>query len=621
VSLPKILFPHATKHRRFLWVNLQLQQLCRTSRGEDDEELKQALDHLPQGLDATYTRVLDDIAGSEQRARKIALECFRWLMYAKQPLSVEVLRVAVALLKSPRTTKELMLRRPPGAYIVEECRNLVQLSELGWPDEIVTPIHFSFLEYLHNLPLEELRGNSWNSLEDSRESESILACRCMDWLLLTLPDDWEHSDILTSYIQLSYPTKFFDKHAKAAVTGSCKSPTNLLTSVNRLLNTENGKLASLVKLRLMRMPLGKAKEGRDFDGTLSRNYLLWTSDLYHIPGIDTKWIKLGISKYALHLAVWFRPEEIQKLISNGHYVDELDPCQQTPLSYACEKGCLATVETLLRAGARLEANSWRTSPLGVAIQNDHFELTKTLLEANADICFRSDTEGHVPLMMAVSLRMVQLLCEAHDFDINATDRVGRSILGYYVGFGALRHVTATEATRVLEYLISRGADLYAKSKARMSLVDYAACRRNGGEPLEFLLRCDPKLIEKEAHEWTPLHWACREGNLRMAEILLRHGSKVTKVTTLQPPRSWTPFDICIHYGQDLRTFDKTTTDALGRPSEIRISADLLLEEQIEYGSLEAIRLGREINCPLCSMQANVCNATVFFFLHPLRDQY
>ena len=171
-------------------MNLQLQQLCRTSRGEDFEELKQVLDHLPQGLDATYTRVLNDIAGGDKRARKIALECFRWLVYAKQPLSVEVLRVAVALLKSPRTARELASRRPPAEYILEECRNLVQLSELGWPDEIVTPIHFSFLEYLQNLPVEELQGDFWDSLADNRDSESILACRCMDWLLLALPDDW-----------------------------------------------------------------------------------------------------------------------------------------------------------------------------------------------------------------------------------------------------------------------------------------------------------------------------------------------------------------------------------------------------------------------------------------------
>lgn len=596
---------HIPNLRRFLWVNLQLQQLCRTSRGEDDEELKQALDCLPRGLAAMYTRIFDDIAGGDKRARNVSLECFRWLIYAKQPLSMEVLRVAVALLKSPRTAQELMSRRPPGEYILEECRNLLQPTTFRFNDELITPIHFSFLEYLQDLP-DELGSNFWKSLKDNRESESVLACRCMDWLLLTLPNDWAHSDVWGSYQQLSYPTKFFDKHARSAIVGSCDSPNNLLTSVRRLLDADIGKLASLVKLRLMRMPLGRTREGRDFDETLSRNYLLWTSDLYLIPGLDSQWIELDIPKHALHLAVWFRPGMVEKLLSDGHNVDELDVSQLTPLSYACEKGCLASVELLLRAGARLDADRWQNSPLGLAIQNDHLELTKLLLKAKANVFVLLDTEGHVPLMMAVSLKMVELLCESHDFDLNATDHVRRSILGYYVGFLPPRYVAPTEATRILEYLISRGADMYVKSNAKMNLVDYAACRADGGEPLELLLQLDSRLISREPHEWSALHWACREGHARMAKVLLGHGSEAKGITTLQPPRSWTPYDIYLHYGQDLRSSEETITHALGRSDEVNVCADLSPEEQIDYNSLEATELPRHIKCSLCTMLINVC---------------
>jgi ankyrin repeat protein len=563
-----------------------------------------------------YTRIFDEIAGGDKRVRNFSLECFRWMIYAKQPLTMEVLRVAIALLKSPSTVQELMSRRPPGEYIVEECQNLVQLSKLRLNDELITPIHFSFLEYLQHLPVDELEGDFWNSLKDSRESESILACRCINWLLLTLPDDWAHSDVWASYMQLSYPTKFFDKHAKSAISGSCDSPTDLLTSINQLLRADTGRLASLVKLRLMRMPLGEARQGRDFDETLSRNYLLWTSDLYLIPGLDNKWIELSIPKHALHLAVWFRPEELEKLLANGHDVNELDICQQTPLSYACEKGCLASVEVLLRAGARLDADRGQRSPLGLAIQNDHFELTKLLLKAKANVCDLSDTEGHVPLMMAVSLKMVELLCESHDFDLDAIDRVGRSILGHYVGFQPPRYVLPTEATRILEYLISRGADMYAKSKAGMNLVDYAACRSDGDGSLKFLLQLDSTLIEKEVHEWTALHWTCREGLAQMARVLLGRGSEVKKITTLQPPRDWTPYDIYIHYGQDLRNLDESTAQALGRSEEICTNTDLSSEEQIEYSSLEVTELTRHIKCSLCAMLVNVCSSILLLFISP-----
>lgn len=406
-------------------------------------------------------------------------------------------------------------------------------------------------------------------------------------------------------MQLSYPTKFFDKHAKSAFTGSDKSPTNLLASVNRLLHADNGKLVSLVKLRLMRMPLGKAKEGRDFDEALSQNYLLWTSDLYLIPGLDRQWTDLGIPKHALHLAVWFRPEKLEKLLSDGHDVDELDVYQQTSLSYACEKGCLASVEVLLQAGARLDADCWRNSPLGLAIQNDHLELTKLLLKAKANVSILSDTEGHVPLMMAVSLNMVELLCEAHDFDLDATDRVGRSILGYYVGFQLPRNIAPTEVTRILEYLINRGADMYTKSKAGMNLVDYAVCRSDADESLKLLLQLNPSFIEKETHEWTALHWTCKEGHAQMAKLVLEHGAEAKTIATLQPPRTWSPYDIYIHYGQELRHLDETTENALGRSEETYVSADPLPGEQIDFSSLEVTELARHVRCFLCAMLINV----------------
>lgn len=551
-----------------------------------------------------YTRIFDDIAGGDKRARNISLECFRWLMYAKQPLSMEILRVAVALLKSPCTAQELLSRRPPGEYILEECRNLLQPSRLRLNDQLIIPVHFSFLEYLHDLP-DELASDFWNSLKDSRESESILACRCMDWLLLTLPNDWAHSDVWASYQELSYPTKFFDKHARSATVGSCDSPNNLMTSVNRLLGTNTGKLASLVKLRLMRMPLGRTREGRDFDENLSQNYLLWTSDLYLVPGLDSQLLELGIPKHALHLAVWFRPGKVEKLLSDGHDVDELDVCQLTPLSYACEKGCLASVEQLLRAGARLDADCWQNSPLGLAIQNDHLELTKLLLKTKANVSILSDTEGHVPLMMAVSLNMVELLCESHDFDLDATDLVGRSILGYYVGFQLPRNIAPTEATRILECLIHRGADMYTKSKAGMNLVDYAVCRGDADETLKLLLQLNPSFIEKETHEWTALHWTCKEGHAQMAKLVLEHGAEAKTIATLQPPRTWSPYDIYIHYGQELRHLDETTENALGRSEETYVSADPLPGEQIDFSSLEVTELARHVRCFLCAMLINV----------------
>jgi len=556
-----------------------------------------------------YTRIFDEISEGDEDARKVALECFRWMLYAKQSPSLEVLRVSVALLESPGTTADLSARLPPGEYILEECRNLLQLDELDMFDPSIAPIHFSFLEYLKDLPTDRLQGDFWTPLTEKHNSESILAVRCMEWLLFALPEDWTQQAIdFDADKHLSYPTEYFDKHAKCAINGSGTPPADLMVSVNRFLNADAGKLDCLVHFRLMRMPLGEID--RVVDKKFSRNYLLWTSDLFLIPGLDRKWTELEIPKYALHLAVWYRPGELQRLLSNGHHVDELDRCYRTPLSYACEKGCWISVNTLLLAGAKVDAHPWQLSPLGLAIMNNHLELTKVLLMGKADVKLLPDIGGQIPLMMAASLEMVKLLCEIHDFDIDATNSVGRSVLGHYVGAEEFfRYLSSVSSTQILRYLISRGADLYVKSKAGMSLVDYAACSMCGsgpGEPLKFLLERDPKLTDKEAHEWTSLHWACREGNFAAVKTLLEHGCEVKKVTTLYPTQSWTPYDILIHYCGDSRGFDESTTHELGQLQEIRSGADPLPGVQIDYSSLKAIKGHRSTKCSLCEMYVDVC---------------
>ena len=100
----------------------------------------------------------------------------------------------------------------------------------------------------------------------------------------------------------------------------------------------------------------------------------------------------------------------------------------------------------------------------------------------------------------------------------------------------------------------------------------------------------------------------------MVRVLLGRGSEVKKITTLQPPRDWTPYDIYIHYGQDLRNLDESTAQTLCRSEEICTNTDLSSEEQIEYSSLEVTELSRHVKCSLCAMLVNVCNIIPLLFI-------
>ena len=106
----------------------------------------------------------------------------------------------------------------------------------------------------------------------------------MDWLSVALLEKWDYSNVVAAYLDLSYPIRFFDKHAVRATGADLTSPSRLLVSTNRLLGVDPRKIAALARFRLISTPLGQQALGQTFDELISRNYLLWTSDLYLLPG-------------------------------------------------------------------------------------------------------------------------------------------------------------------------------------------------------------------------------------------------------------------------------------------------------------------------------------------------
>lgn len=81
---------------RFLWVQLQLQSLCSVSVAKREDEVKKALECLPDGLDATYVRIINRINGSKPYMKRLAILCFQLVFFAQRPLKLEELQHAIA---------------------------------------------------------------------------------------------------------------------------------------------------------------------------------------------------------------------------------------------------------------------------------------------------------------------------------------------------------------------------------------------------------------------------------------------------------------------------------------------------------------------------------------------
>lgn len=100
------------------------------------------------------------------------------------------------------------------------------------------------------------------------------------------------------------------------------------------------------------------------------------------------------------------------------------------------------------------------------------------------------------------------------------------------------------------------------------------------------------------------------GNWRTVKLPLEHGMEVKSVTTLKPPRSWTPYDMLVH--PNIRKFlgsdgsDEPILHALGKPKEAGMGSRLP-EDHIDYDQLVAEDIPRGFNvCGLCCTPVQVC---------------
>ena len=81
---------HPLIFNRFLWVYLQLEELCEAP----SELIGEVLRDLPEGLAETYRRILLKLQKSAWKT-KIAAKAFRWIACAQRPLQVDELKEAI----------------------------------------------------------------------------------------------------------------------------------------------------------------------------------------------------------------------------------------------------------------------------------------------------------------------------------------------------------------------------------------------------------------------------------------------------------------------------------------------------------------------------------------------
>jgi len=201
----------------------------------------------------------------------------------------------------------------------------------------------------------------------------------------------------------------------------------------------------------------------------------------------------------------------------------------TPLITAASGGFRKIFDYLILKGANVNARGYkgRTALMG-AVKSETtykaFPITKTLIAAGATIEL-ADNDGNTPLLVAVAqpephIDLTKYLVEQGHANINIRTNAGDSVL-----HKAVSPKWSADSKELLDYLISKGADLAAKNNAGDTIL-HSAARAGRLDAIEYLLGKGIDINAKNSVNATPLHHAVLNDHLKAVEYLVDHGADI-----------------------------------------------------------------------------------------------
>jgi serine protease inhibitor/ankyrin repeat protein len=225
------------------------------------------------------------------------------------------------------------------------------------------------------------------------------------------------------------------------------------------------------------------------------------------------------------------------------------------------KGDLESARAAMDNGADVNARDAKgRTALHTAVMGWSFDAVVLLIGKGADVNAR-DVEGDTPVMIAVRkgrVDMTRALVEA-GADVGVKDATGGTLL-----HAAVLSMEPGDSAAVLSPLIAGGVDVNAVAKADFTALHYAA-RDGQVRAAELLVAGGANVNAKTDSGMTPLHQAVRGGHYGIAELLLDAGADKSARTK----RGKTPLD----FAQETRREDLVTLLKSGHnPQEAAVQA-------------------------------------------------
>ena len=191
-----------------------------------------------------------------------------------------------------------------------------------------------------------------------------------------------------------------------------------------------------------------------------------------------------------------------------------------PIFEACKTGDIAVVESYLKDGGSVYAESEHNPPIfGIAANREHKDLLELMLQYGLDINMRHNRFGGSLAEFAIHKDSVEWLDYFIQKGIPIDVRDNH-------GFTLLLLAAAGGKTKCLTYLLERGASLEARNESSGKTPFMHAASSNQIQALEILLHAGSHIEDRDYNNATSLINAAKGGKVEAVQWLLDHGADI-----------------------------------------------------------------------------------------------
>ena len=483
--------------KRFRWAFCQLECL----RHCFPPSVRHTLDELPESLDETYERVLEDIKKQNGGHARRLLQC---LVVAIRPLRIEELAEVLAV--DFDDAEGIPKLKPDWRWedheqaLLTSCSSLISIVKTDDSARVVQFSHFSVKEFLTSARLATSSGDVLQYHIDLEPAHTILAQACMG-ILLQSGDRVEEDDDGKSSPLAQYAAQYWVTHAQFKEVSS-----RLRKAMAYLFDPDKPYFANWLQLHNIDIRPEMDDALHIFAEGSGSN----ASPLYYAS-------LCGFQDLVEHLVIKY-PQHVNA--SSGWLV--------TPLVAALARGHSQTAKYLYDNGANSNIpGTFHRTPLHSAAWYGDFEMVQVLLDYKADVNARNvykwtplheTSEGCSYPQYIHRLPDVARLLLERGADVNALDEDNTTPL----------HLAARKwRVGVVRVLLEQGANVGAEDNEGKTPL-HTAAEFMAAEVVRVLFEHGANVGAKDNKGRTPFQIASVKGYSEIAELLSEYGAKCGK---------------------------------------------------------------------------------------------